>query len=363
MRAVVLVGGEGTRLRPLTLTTPKQMLPIVEEPMIERVLAHLADHGIDDAVLSLGYRPDAFMGAYPGGTAAGVRLTYAVEPSPLDTAGAIRFAADHAGIDETFVVVNGDVLTDADLSALVDFHRQRGAEATIALTPVDDPSSFGVVPTDDGGRVTAFIEKPPRDEAPTNLINAGSYVFEASVLGRIPDGRRVSVERETFPELVRAGTLFALGSDAYWLDTGTPDAYLRAHRDLLSGRRPGVPCPGAERDPGIGPGVWRVGVVQVAGASVSRSLFGTGASVAASAVVEDSVIGAGAVVEEGASVTGSVVLPGARIASKATVDGSIIGPGAIVGQRCVIHGISVIGAGAITASGTVIDGERVPAGS
>jgi len=363
VRAVVLVGGEGTRLRPLTLTTPKQMLPIVEEPMIERVLAHLADHGIDDAVLSLGYRPDAFMGAYPGGTAAGVRLTYAVEPSPLDTAGAIRFAADHAGIDETFVVVNGDVLTDADLSALVDFHRQRGAEATIALTPVDDPSSFGVVPTDDGGRVTAFIEKPPRDEAPTNLINAGSYVFEASVLGRIPDGRRVSVERETFPELVRAGTLFALGSDAYWLDTGTPDAYLRAHRDLLSGRRPGVPCLGAERDPGIGPGVWRVGVVQVAGASVSRSLFGTGASVAASAVVEDSVIGAGAVVEEGASVTGSVVLPGARIASKATVDGSIIGPGAIVGQRCVIHGISVIGAGAITASGTVIDGERVPAGS
>jgi mannose-1-phosphate guanylyltransferase len=363
VRAVVLVGGEGTRLRPLTLTTPKQMLPIVEQTMIERVLAHLAGHGIDEAVLSLGYKPDAFMSAYPSGTVSGVRLTYAVEPSPLDTAGAIRFAADHAGIGETFVVVNGDVLTDADLSALVDFHRQRGAEATIGLTPVDDPSSFGVVPTDDQGRVTAFIEKPPRDEAPTNLINAGSYVFEPSVLGRIPEGRRVSVERETFPELVKAGTLFALGSDAYWLDTGTPDAYLRAHRDLLSGRRPGLPTPGAERDPAIGPDVWRVGVVEVTGASVARSLLGTGASIASGAVIEESVIGAGAVVEEGASVIGSVVLPGARVASKATVEGSIIGPGAIVGQRCVIHGISVIGAGAVAASGSVIDGERVPAGS
>ncbi len=178
-----------------------------------------------------------------------MHLTYAVEPTPLDTAGAIRFAARHAGIDETFVVVNGDVLTDADLSALVAFHRLREAEATIGLTPVDDPSAFGVVPTDDDGRVEAFIEKPPRDEAPTNLINAGTYVFEPSVLDRIPEGRRVSIERETFPALVKARTLFALGSDAYWLDTGTPDAYLRAHRDLLRGRRPGLPTPGAELDP------------------------------------------------------------------------------------------------------------------
>ncbi len=161
MRAVVLVGGEGTRLRPLTLTTPKQMLPVVEQPMIERVVGHLADHGIEEAVLSLGYRPDAFITAYPSGTIAGVRLTYAVEPSPLDTAGAIRFAARYADMDETFVVVNGDVLTDSDLSALVDFHRQRSADATIGLTPVDDPSSFGVVPTDEDGRVQAFIEKPP----------------------------------------------------------------------------------------------------------------------------------------------------------------------------------------------------------
>jgi mannose-1-phosphate guanylyltransferase len=360
VRAVVLVGGEGTRLRPLTLTTPKQMLPIVEQAMIERVLGHLAAHGIDDAVLSLGYRPDAFINAYPGGTIAGVRLTYAVEPTPLDTAGAIRFAAHHAGIDDTFVVVNGDVLTDADISALIDFHRTSGAEGTISLTPVDDPSAFGVVPTDADGRVEAFIEKPPRDEAPTNYINAGTYVFETSVLDRIPGERRVSIERETFPALVEAGTLFALGSEAYWLDTGTPDAYLRAHRDLLLGRRSAPPAPAAVLDAEIGPGTWRIGDVDVRTTSVARSLFGTGASVAPGASIEESVIGAGAVVEEGATITGSVLLPGARVASKATVEGSVIGPGAIVGQRCVIHALSVIGAGAVTASGTVIDGQRVP---
>ena len=362
MRAVVLVGGEGTRLRPLTLTTPKQMLPIVEQPMIERVLGHLARHGIEDAVLSLGFRPDAFFDAYPDGTIAGVRSHYAVEASPLDTAGAIRFAAEHGGINETFVVVNGDVLTDADISALVAFHRLRGAEATIGLTPVDDPSAFGVVPTDEQGKVEAFIEKPPRDEAPTNLINAGLYVLEPSVLQRIRKDARVSIERETFPSMVVDGTLFALPSDAYWLDTGTPDAYLRAHRDLLLGRRAGPPAPGAETDLSIGPGVWRIGDVDVRSESVARSLFGRGASVAANAVVGESVVGAGAVVEEGASVVASVLLSGARVASRASVEGSIIGPGAIIGQRCTVHAISVIGAGAVTASGTVIDGERVAAG-
>src|SRR5256885_799585 len=151
LRAVVLVGGEGTRLRPLTWTTPKQMLPVAEVPMIERVLAHLADHGVDEAVLSLGYRPDAFITAFPDGRCAGVKLTYAVEPEPLDTAGAIRFAAHHAGIAERFLAVNGDVLTDVDIGALVAFHHARGAEATIHLTRVDDPSRFGVVPTADDG--------------------------------------------------------------------------------------------------------------------------------------------------------------------------------------------------------------------
>ena len=363
MRAVVLVGGEGTRLRPLTLTTPKQMLPVVEQAMVERVLGHLARHGIDEAVLSLGYRPDSFTEAYPDGVIAGVRSAYAVEPSPLDTAGAIRFAARHVGIDETFVVLNGDVLTDIDISALVAFHRERGAEGTIALTPVEDPSHFGVVPTDATGKVTAFIEKPPRDEAPTNLINAGIYVLEPSVLDRIEPDVRVSIERQTFPALVADGALYAQGSDAYWLDTGTPDAYLRAHRDLLSGRRGTAPAPGATEDPELGPGVWVIGEVDAVPATVVRSLLGTGASVASDASVADSVLGAGSVVEAGATVTASVLLPGARVAAGATVDASIIGPGATIGQRCSVTGVSVVGAGAVTASGTALDGARYPEAS
>ncbi len=206
MRAVVLVGGFGTRLRPLTAHTPKQMLPIVDRPMIERVVARLADHGVTDAVLSLGYRPDAFLEAYPDDTCAGVALHYAVEPEPLDTAGAIRFAALDGGIEDTFVVVNGDVLTDLDVGALWAFHQRTGAEGTIALTPVDDPSRYGVVPIDDDGRVEAFVEKPPPGTAPTNWINAGTYVLEPSVLDRIPAGRRVSIERATFPEMVADGS-------------------------------------------------------------------------------------------------------------------------------------------------------------
>jgi mannose-1-phosphate guanylyltransferase len=362
VRAVVLVGGVGTRLRPLTDITPKQMLPIVEQPMIERVVAHLAGHGIDEAILSLGYLPNAFTDAYPEGVIGGVRLSYVVESQPLDTAGAIRFAARRAGVDETFVVVNGDVLTDLDISGLIRFHRDRGAEATISLTPVDDPSAFGVVPTDDDGRVTAFIEKPSRDDAPTHNINAGTYVFEPSVLDRIAAEGRVSIERETFPSMVSSGTLFAQDSDAYWLDSGTPAAYLRAHTDLVLGHRPGPPAPEAVLDPAIGPGVWRIGEVEVTDAAVTRSVLGRGSSIAAGATVDESVIGAGAVVEEGASVVGSVLLPGARVASTASVEGSVIGPRAIIGQRCAIHSLSVIGADAIIASGTVIDGERVVAG-
>ncbi len=363
MRAVVLVGGEGTRLRPLTLTAPKQMLPIVEQAMVERVLGHLAAHGIDEAILSLGYRPDAFSDAYPDGVIAGVRATYAVEPTPLDTAGAVRFAAEFGRIDDTFVVLNGDVLTDFDISGLVAFHRERGAEGTIGLTPVDDPSGFGVVPTDPDGKVTAFIEKPPREEAPTNLINAGIYVLEPSVLDRVAPDVRVSIERETFPAMVADGTLYADGSDAYWLDTGTPDAYLRAHRDLLSGRRGGTPAPDAVADPELGAGVWTIGQVDAVPGSATRSLLGRGSSVAPNATVTDSVVGAGAVVEDGATVADSVLLPGARVAARATVDHSIVGPGAIVGQRCVVAGVSVIGAGAVIASGTTLDGERYPAGS
>jgi len=326
MRAVVLVGGFGTRLQPLTLTTPKQMLPVVHRPMIEHVLGHLARYGIDDVVLSLGYRPEAFTDVYPDGTCAGVRLHYAVDPEPLDTAGAIGFAATAGGIDQRFVVVNGDVLTDLDVSRLVAFHDERGAEATIALHKVDDPSAFGVVPTDEHGRVTAFVEKPPREEAPTDLINAGTYVLEPSVIGRIPGGRPVSIERVTFPAMASEGTLFAMDGGTYWLDTGTPAQYLRCQLDLLDGSRGHDAGPGVHPDAVVDPG-----------ATVDLAVIGPGARVGAGAVVRRSVVMAGAVVAEGAHLSDAVVAANARIG---------------VGAR--LADLTVIGERA-----TVVDGEQL----
>ena len=202
MLAVVLVGGFGTRLRPLTLTKPKQMLPVGSVTMLERVVGKLADAGVTQVVLSLGYQPDAFIEEFPDGTCAGVSMHYAVEPEPLDTAGAIRFAATHAGITERFFAINGDVLTDLNLAGLWKAHDSFGGEATLALTPVEDPSRYGVVPIDEDGRVEAFIEKPEAGTAPSNWINAGTYVLEPAVLDRIPAGSRVSIERETFPAIV-----------------------------------------------------------------------------------------------------------------------------------------------------------------
>ena len=284
---------------------------------------HLAVHGVTDAVLSLGYRPDAFRSAYPDGTCAGVVLEYAVEPEPLDTAGGIAFAARSAGIDESFIAVNGDVLTTLDLTALVAFHRERGGDATIALTPVDDPSRFGVVPTDGDGRVTAFIEKPPAASAPTNYINAGFYVLEPSVLDRVPEGQRISIEREVFPALVDGGRLFALASDAYWIDTGnSPEAYLRSNLDAL------------------------------AGSPMSGSWAGS---------VEHSAVGRSARVDEGARVVNSVVFDEAVIARDAVVTRSLIGRRVVVGEGAIVDELSVLGDGAIVPPGAVVRGERISA--
>lgn len=356
MRAIVLVGGEGTRLRPLTFSVPKQMLPVAGLPMIERVLSQLARHGVDEAVLSLGYLPDAFVRAYPDGMAAGVHLSYAVEPEPLDTAGAIGFAAGSAGIDETFVVLNGDVLTDMDLGALVAFHAQRRAEASIALHPVEDPSAFGVVPTDAQGRVEAFVEKPPRGEAPTNLVNAGMYVLEPSVLDRIAPDRRVSIEREVFPAMVADGSLFARPDPAYWIDTGTPAAFMEAQFDLLDatrGTRP--PLPGARRGE---QGAWTAGEVRCEGSVRGASLLCEGVAVASGATVTRSVVGPRSEVGAGADVRDSVLLEGATVGAAAKVTGSVIGARAALGEGCVVRGASVVGFGAVVPAGAVLDGAR-----
>jgi mannose-1-phosphate guanylyltransferase len=335
LKSIILVGGMGTRLRPLTYEMPKQMLPLVGVPMIECVFEMLAKHGITEVVLSLGYMPHHFIEAYPDGSIAGVKISYAVEPEPLDTAGAIRFAAEYADFDDTFLVVNGDVLTDLDVTALVAFHRAKGAEATIALHPVDDPSRFGVVVTDDEGRVSAFIEKPPREEVPTNLINAGTYVLEPSVLARIDSGRRVSVERETFPALAADGTLFAMADDAYWLDTGTPATFLQANIDVLNGRD-----------------AYRI-VKDLVGTSWRHRT----SHVATSARLQNAVVDRDCVVGENVILDSVILMPGAVVHDNVQIRSSIIGPRAVIGSASVLGPTCVVGAEVTVAEGSRYSGE------
>jgi mannose-1-phosphate guanylyltransferase len=279
--AVVLVGGFGTRLRPLTLHTPKAMLPIANRPFLEHQLDHLHAHGIDRVILSCGYRPDAIRDHF------GDRFEYVVENQLLGTGGAIANAA--RGLTETFVACNGDVLTDLDLTALVAFHRARRARMTLALHPVDDPSRYGVVVTDERGSVTQFLEKPAPGTAPADTINAGTYVIEPEVLELIEPDRQVSVEYEVFPRLVGSG-LYAQRQDGRWSDIGTPESYLAANLDALTGE--GGVHPDAE---------------VAAGATVTRSVIGPGASVGAGARVCESVLLAGAHVAEGAVVERQVL--------------------------------------------------------
>jgi len=328
--AVILVGGFGTRLRPLTLTAPKQMLPVAGATMLERVVAHLARHGVDRAILALGYRPDVFTDAFPEGRIAGVEMVYAVEPEPLDTGGAIAFAADVGGVKDTFIAVNGDVLTDLDVTEQVAIHRSTGAEGTIALTPVDDPSRFGVVPIDADGRVTMFIEKPPAAEAPSRWINAGCYVLEPSVLERIEPGRKVSIEREVFPAMVADGTLYAIEREGRWVDAGTPEAYLDAALAYTDGR------------------------------AASERPVAADARVHATARIERSWIGSGAVVGAGALVLDSVLMDGAWVGEGATVRRSILGPRAFVGAGATLDAHTVVGEGAQVQAGAALSDARVP---
>jgi len=301
MFAVVLVGGFGTRLRPLTYHVPKPLLPVGHRSLLEDLMDRLARGGVTDAVLALGFKPEPFLQAFPDANCAGVRLHYAIEDRPLDTAGAIGFAARQVGLherNETFFVANGDVITELDLSALLSFHESRraaGALATIHLTPVDDPSQFGVVETDAQSRVLGFVEKPPPGTATSRYVNAGTYVCEPATLDLMPGDEPLSIERVVFPQLAGRGALFAYPTDDYWLDAGRPDTYRRANADLLNGRR------GAPIDP-VHPT----------------------AQVSSTARIVNSIVGARSVIADGATVTDSIIMPSAHIGRGARVTGSVV---------------------------------------
>lgn len=319
MKALILAGGLGTRLRPLTNTRPKHLLPIANRPHIEHVFDLLQRHGVDEVVLLTSYLAEAFETTASQAASRGLAVHVTHEEEPLGTAGALRNAEEFAS-DGTFLVFNGDVLMDIDLGEVLEFHRDRGAEATIVLTPVDDPSAYGVVPTEQGGRVLGFIEKPPRDESPTNLINAGIYVLEPSVLERIPRGEVWSAERQLFPGLVEEGArLFAVASESYWMDIGTPEKFLQANLDALSGRYRDAQLP------------------ELTGGS----LIGEGAKIDGGAWVSSASIGQDAVIEVGAVVEESVLLPRAVVEAGAIVRRSILGEASIASKDATLTGITL----------------------
>lgn len=313
MFAVVLVGGFGTRLRPLTNTVPKPMLPIGNVPMVVRLAAGLAAGGVTDIVLALGFQPDAFRAAFPGDSLTHgdttVHLHYAVEPEPRDTAGAIKFAADAVGIDGTFVVANGDIVTGLEIKDLIRAHREGGSEATIHLTPVDDPSSFGVVELDDAQLVQRFVEKPAPGETSSNLINAGTYVMEASVLDRIAADVPVSVERVTFPDLVAAGDLAGYPTSDSWIDTGRPEFYLEANLAYAESERAIVES-------------------ELAATSRISQVIADRATIGENAVVSRSVLLPGAVIEKNARVENSLVW--GRVSTGASIIDAVIGQDGVV---------------------------------
>jgi mannose-1-phosphate guanylyltransferase len=350
-QALVLAGGEGTRLRPLTYTTPKPVMPLAGRPFLSFMLDWLHRHGVQEVILSCGFLSDGVRNVL-GDIYDGMRLRYVTEEEPLGTAGPVRLALDEGLLEDRLLVLNGDVLTDMDLTAEIAFHVERGARATLALVAVDDTSSYGAVPTDDEGRVDAFLEKT-EGAAPTNRINAGAYVVERDVVEAIPPGRAVSFETEVFPKLVGQG-LYGWEAEGYWIDIGTPERYLEATYDLLSGRLESTLPPRDETGSLVPPDS------VVGGAHIGpQSVLGRHCSVGTDATVERSVLHDRVLVGADASIRESAVAEGARVG-----EGAQIGPQALVGAR------ASIGAGAVLAQGVrvdpgarVDDGARVAAGT
>jgi mannose-1-phosphate guanylyltransferase len=330
LEAIMLVGGKGTRLRPLTLSAPKPLLPTAGVPFLAHQLARAAECGVTHVVLATSYRAEMFTEAFGDGAGFGLSIDYVHESEPLGTGGGIRNAASrlHSGPDDPVVVLNGDILSAHDVPAQVDLHRKMEAAVTLHLVEVDDPSRYGCVPTDACGRVTAFLEKTPNPV--TNRVNAGCYEFRRSVIDQIPADQVVSVEHRTFPALIAAGAVvMGYPESAYWLDVGTPEAFVRGSCDLVLGRMPSPAVPGPRGES-----------LLLAGAEVASGARLTGGTVA----------GAGAIVGSGAVVHGSVVFDEAEIGAGAVVRDSIVGRGATIAECAVLDGV-MIGDGAFIGRG------------
>ncbi len=333
MQALILAGGKGTRLRPLTVYTPKPIVPICNRPFLLYQIDTLKRAGITDITLSLSYQPQKIELQLGDGSDFGVHLRYTTEPQPMGTAGAYKYA--EGLIREPTVVFNGDILTDLDLKAVIREHDERQATATIVLTPVENPSAYGLVETEPDGRVRRFLEKPKADEITVDTINAGTYVLNPNVLDFIPDGENHSFEYGLFPTLLERGEKFYahIPQRTYWMDIGTPKRYLQAHDDLLNNR------------------VTRIHIKKRQGefdsATIAEiddiSMIGDDCTIKAGAQIINSVIGQGCYVDERARVANSVVWPHTRIGAGAQVNGSIIGRGCHIGRAATVGIGSVLG--------------------
>lgn len=319
MQALILAGGEGTRLRPLTYTVPKPMLPLANRPHIAYVIDWLVRHGVDDVIVSCGFLAEGMRSGIAE-LEPGVRIRYAEEPEARGTAGAIRFAEEMLG--ERFLVLNGDILCDLDLSALIGQHRDTGAQATIALYPVADPSGYGLVHRREDGEITDFLEKPDRGQIDTDEINAGAYLLERSVLDRIPPERAVSIESEVFPYLVGEG-LYGIRLEGYWIDIGTPDRFLEANWDILEGRVETVVGDAAADATMVGEGC----AISPEAELRPPCVIGNDGEVAAGAVIERSVLLEGCSVGAGARLASSILSGGVTVEAGAELDGAVVGEG------------------------------------
>lgn len=335
MKALILAGGKGTRLRPLTVYTPKPIVPVLNRPFLLFQIEILRKAGIKDITLSLSYQPNKIEDVLGDGSDLDVSLSYVTEPSPMGTAGAYRFAAGDK--KETTIVFNGDILTDVDIAAIVEQHKSRKAEATITLTPVPDPSAYGLVKTGDDGKVLEFLEKPDRgqlEKISVNTINAGIYVLEPSILELIPKNENCSFEYHVFHEILEKQMLFysyILGEE-YWRDIGTPENYLAAHIDFLNGRIKGFDPPENDRSEAA-----------TAAAIDRSSVIGTGCVIKPNAQIVNSVLGPGVHIEEKAVVKNSVIWPHTRVSTSAEIDGAIIGKSCHIGRNVSVSSGTVLG--------------------
>jgi len=347
MQAVILVGGEGTRLRPLTSTVPKPVVPLVDRPFIAYMLEWLGRHGVDDVVMSCGFLATAVRNVLGDGSQYGLRLRFIEEPEPRGTAGALKYAEDL--LDERFLMLNGDVLTDIDLTAQLAQHDASGATATLALVAVDDPTAYGLVRLNDDHAIKEFVEKPSADQIDSKLISAGAYVLERAVLDLIAPDRNVSIEREIWPQLVGEG-LYGFAADAYWLDIGTPERYLQGTFDILEGN---VATAVGER---LGPGYLAVSDrVEAEGRIVPPALVDRGCTIAAGAHVGSLVVlGEGVYVGEGASIERSVVLNGAEIGRNCMLRDCIVAAGVRIGEGSTVSGGAVLGEGVTVGARNVL---------